>query len=299
MMILSEKLALSLRSYDELEDSLKKDIAYYKEHRVTSHTKGDVVLFNLEDQYLCVDPNYYEGSLLKSVYGDYIDRTNENSFDTELYFFFTELKYYNREINIDDIKTFVKGMEVFAKDNSFVTLWHLIIQSTLALKKSRDSNYTQLLMFYSIIEAILLTENYSKNQDRNLSAQSGRKLPVFLNNSPYDNGIQGVLGSIFTNNLANIPLKDVFGTIAQMRNKVIHGNLKVANNKLNELFPNPKSLTEDAESSAFQDQLISLNKLIGRTLSNILLKWLENPNGFQDIKNDIMISEKQIKEILY
>ncbi|WP_303969750.1 hypothetical protein [Sporosarcina ureae] len=261
MMLLSKKLALSLKEYQELDSSLKAELQYLKNNPDSFFRKGNVRLFQVEDQYLCIDTEHYDSSLLKDVYGDYIDRTNENSFDTELYFFFTYFKSYYRNLNVDNVMKFVEGMETYAQRHGFKSLWHLIIQSTMALRESYESSYSQLLLFFSIIETILLSKSrYDNNKKKYyVTDECASKLPFFLENNKIEKNNLTFMHSIDASLIKN---KHSYKLIAQIRNKVIHGELEVANNLLETLFPESKSNTEDAESSSFQDQLRNLNMLV-------------------------------------
>lgn len=87
MNVLSEKLALVLIEYDELPQSVQKSIDYDREEKEYCRMKGVLKLFKIGEKYLYVYPTVFTKSLLTSIYGTRIDRINEDSFDTLMYFF--------------------------------------------------------------------------------------------------------------------------------------------------------------------------------------------------------------------
>jgi len=58
--------------------------------------KGMLKMLKVDNQYLYVLPEYFDNSMLVSVYGTKIDRTNEDSFDALLYDYFIWLESVNR-----------------------------------------------------------------------------------------------------------------------------------------------------------------------------------------------------------
>ena len=81
MIVLSEQLAAVLIDYNELPKNIQQSIDFMEQNEDSSRMKGELKLFKVADQYLYIDPNRFSRSLLVSVYGTRIDRTNEDSFD--------------------------------------------------------------------------------------------------------------------------------------------------------------------------------------------------------------------------
>lgn len=93
MKILSNRLALVLAEYSELPSSVQKVIDGNNKKDI--NMKGVLRLYKCGDKYLYVLPELFEKSELTSIYGNRIDRCNEDSFDTLLYhyFFLVESSY--------------------------------------------------------------------------------------------------------------------------------------------------------------------------------------------------------------
>lgn len=88
MNVLSKDLALVLIEYNELPDNIQKNLDNIVKNESSVRLKGKLRLFKVEEKYLYVFPDLFKQSKLVSVYGNRIDRTNEDSFDTLLCLYF-------------------------------------------------------------------------------------------------------------------------------------------------------------------------------------------------------------------
>lgn len=274
---LSKKLSLVLAEYSELPDNIRKNIDFYKRKKEVHRMKGDLILFEIDKKYLYVKPELFSNSLLKEVYGDRIDRTNEDSFDTLLHDYFTWFSYMNSELTEEELTKYIKGMESYAVDNSIENLWHLLQMAKQCIENSFQANFSSLLSFYSIIELLILKDIKAKN----IVAECGNKLPYFYKNI----NILNFSEKLFLN--CNLSKKEMFENLTRLRHKVIHGIFTEARSILDTLFPNKSTSTENAESSAFQDQIRNLNGLLRNELAQILREWMIAPQKLAIIKNDL------------
>lgn len=274
---LSKKLSLVLAEYSELPDNIRKNIDFYKRKKEVHRMKGDLILFEIDKKYLYVKPELFSNSLLKEVYGDRIDRTNEDSFDTLLHDYFTWFSYMNSELTEEELTKYIKGMESYAVDNSIENLWHLLQMAKQCIENSFQPNFSSLLSFYSIIELLILKDIKAKN----IVAECGNKLPYFYKNI----NILNFSEKLFLN--CNLSKKEMFENLTRLRHKVIHGIFTEARSILDTLFPNKSTSTENAESSAFQDQIRNLNGLLRNELAQILREWMIAPQKLAIIKNDL------------
>lgn len=274
---LSKKLSLVLAEYSELPDNIRKNIDFYKRKKEVHRMKGDLILFEIDKKYLYVKPELFSNSLLKEVYGDRTDRTNEDSFDTLLHDYFTWFSYMNSELTEEELTKYIKGMESYAVDNSIENLWHLLQMAKQCIENSFQPNFSSLLSFYSIIELLILKDIKAKN----IVAECGNKLPYFYKNI----NILNFPEKLFLN--CNLSKKEMFENLTRLRHKVIHGIFTEARSILDTLFPNKSTSTENAESSAFQDQIRNLNGLLRNELAQILREWMIAPQKLAIIKNDL------------
>lgn len=76
MKILSDRLALVLAEYSELPSSVQKVIDGNNKKDI--NMKGVLRLYKCGDKYLYVLPELFEKSELTSIYGNRIDRCNED-----------------------------------------------------------------------------------------------------------------------------------------------------------------------------------------------------------------------------
>jgi len=291
MIVLSEKLALVLNDYNELPEKIQKNIDFGNQEKDFSQMKGVIKLLKVDDQYLYIDPKRFSTSLLVSIYGTRIDRTNEDSFDTLLHDFFTWVYYANRVSYTKELITeYIEGLECYAVDNSVENLWHILNLAKQCIKDSNYPNFSSLLSFYSLIELLVLNDIELKDRQKakvSIVKECGNKLSYFYKNIRPLNFPEK---SYINNNFSET---QIFENLTQLRHKVIHGVFDEARNKLEELFPIKTSAgiymgtTEDAESSAFQDQISNLNGLIRNTLGQILLELMKDPRQLSVIKNDI------------
>jgi len=288
MNVLSEKLALVLIEYNELPENIKKEIDSYNKEEWIRRMKGELRLFNIEMKYLYIHPSLFNNSLLTLIYGNRIDRTNEDSFDTLLYYYFGGFAIINGiTITEDSMAKYISGMERYAEDNGVVNLWHIISLAKQCIKDSYEPTFGSLLSFYSLIQLLVLKDITRRSNGNFIHEECGRKLPYFYKKIELLNFPQ----KVFLNN--DLSEKDIFEKMTLLRHKVIHGIFNEARNILGELFPIVSrdnvymGSTEDAESSAFQDQIQNLNSLIRIELGQILHEWMISPQNLSGIKNDI------------
>lgn len=286
MKVLSEKLSLVLITYDELPNNIQEEIDYMKKEKYTFRKKGMLKMLKVENQYLYVFPKYFDDSLLVSVYGTEIDRTNEDSFDTLLYDYFLWLESVNRVKYTEElIEVYVKGLEFYALNYGFENLWHVLSLAKQCLQNSYEANFSSLLDFYSLIEVLVLNDKKRKKAEMTIVKESGNKLSYFYKKI---NSLSFSSKSFINNDLGDY---EIFEGLTRIRHKVIHGDFNIARKELEILFPIKdnsivyKGNTEDAESSAFQDQIINLNSLISNTLVQVLIKMMKEPYEFEKIKN--------------
>lgn len=288
MDVLSKKLSLVLAEYSELPENIQKNIDYCKKE--VYRTKGEMYLFKTDQKYLYVKQDLFDKSLLTIIYGDRIDRVNEDSFDTLLHDYFT---WYNTacrksELTEEELIKFIKGMETYAIKNSIENLWHLLQMAKQCIKDSFEPNFSALLSFYSLIELLVLTDVDTKKRDITITEECGRKLSYFYKNGKVINvekyQVQGVL---------NLTLSEykVFEKLTKLRHKVIHGIFNEARDILDSLLPNKSTNTENAESSAFQDQIQNLNTLLRIELTQILYEWMIDPRKLEEIKKNLHFQE--------
>ncbi len=291
MIVLSQKLALVLDEYNDLPGGVQKGIDFADKEKFFSEMKGVLKLLKVGDKYLYVDSKLFGNSLLVSIYGTRIDRTNEDSFDTLLHNFFIYVHSVNR-INYTEemITEYIKGLECYAVDNSVENLWHILNLAKQCIQDSYHSNFSSLLSFYSLIELLVLNDMEPwdrRNVHVSIVKECSNKLPYFYKKISQLNFPE----KIYLNK--NFSESQIFENLTQLRHKVIHGIFDEARNILEDLFPITNSAgsymgtTEDAESSAFQDQISNLNGLIRNTLGQILLEWMKDPKGISVIKNNI------------
>ncbi|NFO11225.1 hypothetical protein FDB29_08960 [Clostridium botulinum] len=279
---ISKKLALVLDRYDELPMDIKKNIDYYKENKEVPRLRGDLRVFEILGEYLYVDITLYENSLLKSIYGNRVYRTNEDSFTTLIHDYFTlftmimSCKPTKAEIN-----EYIVGMDNYIDVNCIENLWHLLNLVNQCIKDSYNPNFSSLLSFYSIIELLVLNDT----RNRSIVEECVSKLPEFYKeinilNFPAKNKLNSRLSE-----------EEIFKKLTKLRHKVIHGIFVEARSILDSLFPNISENnrysgnTEDAESSAFQDQIQNLNDLIRNELGQILKLWMKSPERLSSIKS--------------
>lgn len=281
---LSKKLSLVLAEYNELPVNIQKNIDFYKKEKEVHRMKGDLRLFEIDGKYLYVTDDLFDKSVLKPIYGDRIDRTNEDSFDTLLYDYFTWFAFnISSELTEGELTKYIKGMEIYAVNNSVENLWHLLQMSKQCIKDSFQPNFSSLLSFYSIIELLILKDTENKS----IVDECGRKLPYFYK----DITIFKFPGMHFFNQ--NLSEKEIFENLTRLRHKVIHGIFNKARRILDTLLPNKSTSnsymgnTEDGESSAFQDQIQNLNGLLRNELVQILREWMIDPQKLAAIKNDL------------
>ena len=274
---LSKQLSLVLAEYNELPENIQKNIDFYKKEKEVYRMKGNLRLFEIDKKYLYVTSDLFDKSLLKTVYGDRIDRTNEDSFDTLLYDYFTWFAYINSKLTEKELTKYIKGMEIYAVSNSIETLWHLLQMAKQCIKDSFQPNFSSLLSFYSIIELLILKDTKNKS----IVDECGRKLPYFYKN----NNISKFPEKYFLDQ--TLSEKEIFENLTKLRHKVIHGIFDEARCFLDTLFPNKSTNTENAESSAFQDQIQNLNGLLRNELAQILREWMIDPQKIETIKNDL------------
>lgn len=178
-------------------------------------------------------------------------------------------------------------MECYTKSYSMENLWHILNLAKQCLEDSFQPNFTSLLSFYSIIELLVLKDINHRSKGNYIADECGRKLPYFYKNIPYLNcqaiiSIDKILSE-----------SEIFKKLTFLRHKVIHGVFHEAVQILNELFPISSTSnqymgnTEDAESSAFQDQMQNLNMLIRNELAQILHEWMRSPSDLLLVKNNI------------
>ncbi|MBM7615677.1 hypothetical protein [Alkaliphilus hydrothermalis] len=178
-------------------------------------------------------------------------------------------------------------MEFYAEKNSIENLWHILNLSKQCLEDSYHPNFSSLLSFYSLVELLVLKDINKRQSGQYIHQDCGRKLPYFYRNIDLFSFPQKVHLN------KKISETHIFEKLTYLRHKVIHGVFKEATEALEEIFPISKSdgtnmgSTEDAESSAFQDQLQNLNALIRSELGEILCKWMESPEELSKIKQDI------------
>lgn len=278
MKILSDRLALVLAEYSELPSSVQKVIDGNNKKDI--NMKGVLHLYKCGDKYLYVLPELFEKSELTSIYGNRIDRCNEDSFDTLLYYYFSWL---NLPIDETSLATYVKGLETYTKSMCIEETWHILNLAIQCLENSYNSNFSAVLTFYALVEILVLTDKRNRGERSSIGKECSRKLPQFLKKDSITYlGLQPFINK-------DLSEKDIFDKLTHIRHKVIHGILKEAREILRELFPMRKGeyggATEDAESSVFQDQLRCLNCLIRLVLVNILMEWMHDPNNLLQIKN--------------
>lgn len=281
---LSKKLSLVLAEYNELPQNIQKCIDFYKGEKEVHRMKGDLRLFEIDGKYLYVTTDLFEKSLLRLIYGTRIDRTNEDSFDTLLYDYFTWFAMSIRsKFTEEEITKYIKGMEIYAETNSVENLWHLLHMAKQCIKDSYQPNFSSLLSFYSVIEVLVLKDTRNKS----IVKECGRKLPYFYKKIKLLNFPE----KCFLNQ--NLSEKEIFENLTELRHKVIHGVFNEARNILGLLLPNTSGNnrymgnTEDAESSDFQDQIQNLNGLLRNELVQILCEWMISPTKLASIKIDL------------
>ncbi len=288
MKTLSEDLALTLIEHSALPLNIQNDLDYIAKEKVSLRMKGELRLFKIEDKYLYVDPDLFKKSLLKSIYGNIIDRTNEDSFDTLLCLYF-DWYYYAASIKPteSEITNYIGGMDYYAKNNSIENLWHVLNLAKQCIEDSFHPNFSSLLSFYSLIELLLLKDIDRRTNGNYIHQECGRKLPYFYNK------INSLSCPAINSLDKNLSETDIFENMTFLRHKVIHGIFNEARKILDKLFPissvNGEYMgnTEDAESSAFQDQMQNLNMLIRSELAQILREWMLSPSNLSSIKNNI------------
>jgi len=287
MKILSEKLAIALIDYDHLPAYLKRDIDYKKRERPLNRMRGDLALFSIDEKYLCVARDFFDNSMLKSIYGERIYRTNEDSFDTLLCLYFVKFFWTTHSTKSEEeIAKFIKGMEEYAINNSIENLWHILNLSNQCFYSSLESNFGSLLTFFSLIEILIISDVARRNPGNYLHDECGRKLPVYYSR------VSAYNCPAITNLNNDLSDAEIFEKITILRHKVIHGALGDARTILDEILPMPdgdeyKGNTEDAESSEFQDQIANLNNILRCVLCEILTDFMEDPNALARIKQDI------------
>ena len=252
MKILSNRLALVLAEYSELPSSVQKVIDGNNKKDI--NMKGVLRLYKCGDKYLYVLPELFEKSELTSIYGNRIDRCNEDSFDTLLYHYFSWL---NLPMDETSLTTYVKRLETYTKSMCIEETWHILNLAIQCLENSYNSNFSAVLTFYALIEILILTDKEKRDKGNFIREECSRKLPQFLKKDSITYlGLQPFINK-------DLSEKDIFDKLTHIRHKVIHGILKEAREILRELFPMRKGkyggATEDAESSVFQDQLRCLN----------------------------------------
>lgn len=180
MKVLSEKLSLVLIDYNELPDNIQKDINYIEKDKHFFRMKGMLKMLKIDSLYLYVSPEYFNKSLLVSVYGTRIDRTNEDSFDTLLCDYFSRLEMVNRvKYTEKSIEKYVKGLEIYALKNGFENLWHILNLTKQCIRDSYESNFSPLLSFYSLIEVLTLNDKKRYKANISIGEECGYKLPIF------------------------------------------------------------------------------------------------------------------------
>lgn len=288
MKVLSEKLSLVLIKHDELPITVQKAIGFIKKEKDFSRMKGILKLLEIGDKYLYVAPELFNSSLLVSIYGSRIDRTNEDSFDTLLHNFFTWMYYANRiDYTEELISEYVKGLECYAVDNSIENLWHVLNLSTQCFEDSIHPNFSSLLSFYSLVELLVLKDINRRTTGNYIHEECGRKLPYFYQRI----GFYNFPSKVRLN--SNLSEREIFENLTFLRHKVIHGAFNDARSILNNLFPissfnsTYNGNTEDAESSEFQDQIQNLKELLIKELGQILVELMKAPRELLNIKNDI------------
>ena len=283
---LSKKLSLVLVEYNELSLSIQKNIDYYKKENEVRRLKGDLRLLEINEKYLYVSADLFDESLLRLIYGTRIDRTNEDSFDTLLYDYFTWLGMSKpSKLTEEKLTTYIKGMEIYAETNSVENLWHLLNMTKQCIIDSYQPNFSSLLGFYSIIELLILKDTKNKK----IVVECGRKLPYFYKNINLLNFPE----QYYLNQ--NLSEREIFENLTRLRHKVIHGVFSEARNILELLFPitngnnSYMGNTEDAESSEFQNQIQNLNGLLRNELVQILSEWMSSPIKLASIKSNLRI----------
>ena len=291
MNVLSNDLALVLMEYNELPESIRKSLDYRVNDKSNIRLKGDLLLFKNNENYLYVYPDLFKKSKLTAIYGNKIDRTNEDSFDTLLCLYFNWFcKSFNVKPTEIDLEKYVGGMDVYTSANSVENLWHIINLAKQCIEDSFQPNFSSLLSFYSIIELLVLNDCDNRTNGNYITDQCGRKLPYFHKKLSY----LSCPALISINK--SLSEAELFIELTKLRHKVIHGIFHKARQILNVLFPissvNGQYMgnTEDAESSAFQDQMQNLNMLIRSELAQILHEWMISPDQIAEIKNDINFS---------
>ena len=149
MKILSNRLALVLAEYSELPSSVQKVIDGNNKKDI--NMKGVLRLYKCGDKYLYVLPELFEKSELTSIYGNRIDRCNEDSFDTLLYHYFSWL---NLPMDETSLTTYVKGLETYTKSMCIEETWHILNLAIQCLENSYNSNFSAVLTFYALIEIL-------------------------------------------------------------------------------------------------------------------------------------------------
>jgi len=290
MNVLSKDLALVLIEYSELPDNIQKDLDCIAENKSSRRLKGELRLLKVEKKYLYVFPDLFKQSILISIYGNRIDRTNEDSFDTLLclYFNWYYIAFCTQPKESDLIK-YIRGMECYTKKHSVENLWHILNLAKQCIEDSFQPNFSSLLSFYSIIELLVLKDIKHRSVGNFIADECGRKLPYFYK---MFSCLKCPVITYIDKNLSEV---EIFKKLTYLRHKVIHGIFHEARQILNELFPistNNQYMgnTEDAESSAFQDQMQNLNMLIRSELAQILHEWMLSPSGLSSVKNNINFS---------
>lgn len=281
MNVISKKLSLVLAEYDELPNNIQKNIDHYKKEKCVFRMKGDLRLFEANNKYLYVTSDLFDNSLLRIIYGDRIYRTNEDSFDTLLYDYFKWFAYINGKLTEMELVSYVKGLEIYALNNSIENLWHLLQITKQCIENSFHPNFGSLLSFYSIIELLIIDDTNNKKSKKSIVKECKEKLPYFYKRI---SDIEFPEKYYLNHDLSE---KEVFENLTRLRHKVIHGIFSEARCILDILFPNKITCTEDAESSAFQDQIKNLNGLLRNELGQILREWMIDPQKLDTIKNNL------------
>lgn len=282
MRVLSKELALVLAKYNELPSNVQKSIDYDNNSNIDM--KGNLHLFKCKEEYLYVLPELFEKSLLTAIYGRRIDRTNDDSFDTLLCYYFSLMNNF-RCIDETTLSIYVKGIENYTKNKGIEDTWHILNLAVQCLGDSYNTNFSALLTFYALVEILVLADVHHRGSGEYIHEECGRKLPQFLKKDDIN---YFPIRAFINNELLE---RKIFENLTTLRHKVIHGDFKKARDTLGVLFPVSDvgygGNTEDSESSSFQDQLRNLNGLIRVVLINILTEWMCDPNKLLDIKKNI------------
>lgn len=282
--VISKHLALTI--FDTTNKHNKEKLAFFK--------KYDDGFFEVSKNiYVDIENSHYKTSFLPNVYGDYISRTNEKSFASLFNEFHKTLDYMNKicshkleflysSTKQENVETLAKYLDNNLKDkDDFINLWHVMQLVNTSLYTSHKPSFNFLLSFFSIMEIILI-----KDLKRTARKEYTNKLPFFLKSSliPVD---------LFVANPQEFTSK-----LVDLRNKVIHGDIREAQKILELIINDDECSIEDVESSRFFQKIQILNSFLMKALGSILSHWIVCNSTIQVVKNDENLTEGNMKKLI-